>query len=142
MMNSLTTLNPPLPAVADFGPALSILALVADPAAAKARLDDLMTATSQARDLIDQAKAGQAALKTAADDQARTLADERAAHRAELDAQTGQFNQMVANLQAGLTAREAAVSAAEGRLADDRKKFDVDRAALDAKLDAIRRAAA
>jgi hypothetical protein len=70
------------------------------------------------------------------------LADERAAHRAALDAETGQFNQMVANLQAGLTAREAAVAAAESKLAADRAQFDKARADLDRKIEAVKKAAA
>jgi hypothetical protein len=142
MMNSPLLSAGTLPAPADFSVAISVLALAADPVGAKARLDELIQATSQAHDLLDQAKAAQAALKTAADEQAKTLAAERDAHSAAIASEASGFQQMCTAMQSALANREAAVAANEKQLAADRAKLDADRADLDRRIAAVARAAA
>jgi hypothetical protein len=111
--------------------------LLADPAAAKKRVGEFADAVSKARDAVETAKRAQvdhdAALAEIADAQerhVRRMADERANHEREM------------------LERERAIAGREQAAADREKEADdlldelkADRAALDRRLEAIRKAA-
>lgn len=134
----MITMNPPLPPVEHDNAlrlALIYLNVASDPAAAKARLDELAAQTQALRDAIaqNQAVAAQAAevetAQQAVTAAAAAIADREAAAAAErtrLDVAAGAVAEREAAAKAKqdeLDAREAAVAGKERALADRLEKY-------------------
>jgi hypothetical protein len=142
MINGNNTLNPPIPAVSDFGPALAIMAMVADPEASKSRLDQLAAASAECRSAIEQAAQAQKELDTAKQAHDKTLAAGAAAAAAKLAQDQTTFDVACAARKRALDERESAIAERERQSKADADAAAALKADLERRLAAIRTAAA
>src|SRR4051812_1764603 len=92
----------------DFDSMRALLAIVADPAAARARLEELAAAEGMLRESKDQLEADRSALENERQDMHATLGVKAEAAKAELTAERSAFENEVRQRSAALDAREVA----------------------------------
>jgi hypothetical protein len=143
MINGNTMLNPPpIPAAADFGPALAIMAMVADPEASKARLDQLAAASAECRSVVAEAAQAQKDLAAAKQAHDKTLADDAVAAAAKLSQAQTAFDVACDARKRALDERDQRLSAAEAKAKADADAAAALKAELERKLATIRTVAA
>jgi hypothetical protein len=142
MINGNNMLSVPIPAASDFGPALAIMAMVADPEASKARLDQLAAASAECRSAIEQAAQAQKDLAAAKQAHDKTLADDAAAASAKLAQAQTAFDVACAARKRALDERESAIAERERQSKADADAAATLKADLDRRLASIRAAAA
>lgn len=115
-----------------------LLALLADPKAAKDRLDQLADKTAKAREAVAAAKQARADHDAAV----AAIVDAQAAHEKRLSDEKFKHDREMERRARDVEGREKAVADHERELANAQAKLEKDRAALDKKREAIRQAAA
>jgi hypothetical protein len=100
-----------------------LLAAIADPAAARERLDQLVAATEKAHAATEEARAAQAAIGEARQHHQAKLDADKEAHRRRLVEMQGELAAELEERARVLAPREAAVRAAEETLRTERAKL-------------------
>ena len=134
-----------IPPAADFAPTSALLAVIADPEAAKQRLEQLKVAAAEARGTLESIRAEQRALDQAKSEASTIAADlkaKRDRHQAELTAATERHQADCERRDGKLAERERGLIARDRQLAADREALDALRADLERRLAAIKAAAA
>jgi hypothetical protein len=142
-MISLTPLAPPdLPGPNDFKIVASLIAIVSDPEAAKARLDQLTGAVGSFQIEIDRLKGVQADLVAQETAQKAALDVAKAAATASVDQERRGFERMMAERVAAVEERERAAQKLQAKAAADADAAAAMRIDLDRRLGLLKQAAA
>jgi hypothetical protein len=135
-------LPPVVPSTHDLATLAALMALVADPAAAKARLTEMTTASDQLSALIAEAKAVQASATAAKSESDQAIARARADLGAELAQKQAEHDTKLAAANAVLVDRETAVAKREADVLGANDVVQKMKADLETRLALIRSAAA
>lgn len=125
----------------DFERMFALFAVIADPAAHKKRLEELATASGEARRLIDDAEKGQVELKAARDSQALTLAAAKRAHDEAMAREIGETRDRHTTQGEQLDAREREIAKKEAMTEVAAKRAVELKADLERRLAIISKAA-
>jgi chromosome segregation ATPase len=140
-MISLTADTSHLHTPQDFKSVGDILALIADPAAAKARHEQLMAATAEATKAIAEAHKQHAELDARTKDHVASLQKLSDAHSAKLTAEQTRFDVAAHARRSALDAGEAELKKGQAKLAADEKARAAKLADVERRLGLFRQAA-
>jgi hypothetical protein len=134
--------SPVPPAPPEMQALANLMALIADPAAAKQRTEQLRLAADEYRQAAAAAAVAQTALQSETESARQSLVKARSEHDAAVEQSRSDHQAMVASRSADLTQREVAVAAREVKVKADEAAVATAKADLATRLDHLRRATA